>query len=474
MKLILPLLFISGIAFGQAGQKTSESLFKTVYKKDSAVSDLRLLKGLLDSIHPGLYMHCTKAKFERHFDSLVLSIQQDLTETEFYVKIAALLARIKDEHTTAYNSSIKEKLQNRPVFPFSIYQIGNQFVISKTGDPQYKDLLGTNITDINGKPIGKIVSEMRQFISIAGENQSSVNYAFQSFPFFYFIIDSATVFNISLKRVDGTRETLMVKGIAYGTYQKNTRRIVEPVTHLFNADVAVLTVNTFSAGDFEYKGIDYEKCFDTFFRELNKKQIQNLVIDVRGNGGGNAEISNYLFAWLTDKPYYYFDYVGTKYKTSGAWKKYSLDPEHIHSPDTSRVRYKNGLFCEVLSGKNDYWWLKKQKGRKHYYKGKLSVLADGGCASTTGHFLALLKDNGIGKQYGTCSSGNIYSNDGAHTFLLPYSKILVRIPTAQFMMKVSHFTYNPQGICPDMEFLKSPEDFKNNSDSQLNRLVEQK
>lgn len=66
----------------------------------------------------------------------------------------------------------------------------------------------------------------------------------------------------------------------------------------------------------------------------------------------------------------------------------------------------------------------------------------------------------------------VYSNDGSHTFQLPYSKMLIRIPTAQFMMKMSNFTYDPKGICPDTELLKDADDFKNGYDRELNVLFE--
>ena len=100
------------------------------------------------------------------------------------------------------------------------------------------------------------------------------------------------------------------------------------------------------------------------------------------------------------------------------------------------------------------------------------MLINGGCFSTAGHFLALLKDNHIGKLYGECSQGSFYSNDGGHTFLLPYSKILLGIPTAQFKMRMPNFSYNSKGICPDIEILNKPVDFQTNYDRQLSFAIE--
>ena len=101
------------------------------------------------------------------------------------------------------------------------------------------------------------------------------------------------------------------------------------------------------------------------------------------------------------------------------------------------------------------------------------MLLNGACASTTGHFLALLKENSVGRLVGECSHSSYYSNDASLMFKLPCSGLLVRIPTGQFKLKTSHFTYDPKGICPDIEILKQNEDFVSDYDRQLAEAIKQ-
>jgi C-terminal processing protease CtpA/Prc len=71
---------------------------------------------------------------------------------------------------------------------------------------------------------------------------------------------------------------------------------------LAEPSTALLTVGSFS--------IERSQQYDTFlsasFQDMADKQIENLIIDVRGNGGGDPEFSADLIAYLMDEPFTYF------------------------------------------------------------------------------------------------------------------------------------------------------------------------
>ena len=80
------------------------------------------------------------------------------------------------------------------------------------------------------------------------------------------------------------------------------------------------------------------------FKKIKEKHIENLIIDLRFNGGGSAESSIYLLKYLAKKPFAYLDSYG------------------IQNPFEDR------------------------------YNGNLFFLIDGHGKSTTGHFMALAKE----------------------------------------------------------------------------------
>lgn len=477
MKYVFPLLciFLISLSVPQPNRQYTESvsIFDHTFKRDSVIKDLSILYDLLNGIHPGQQLHCTKPAFDNCYDSLVKSITADISPFEYYSKAVFLISKIKDGHTSIDNSIIKKQFSNRPVFPFSIYKTAGGFCINCSGAKAYDNFIGTSILTINGKGIDEIAGKVEKWMSIEGTNETAVNFSLRDFPFYYAMMDTSTLFTIEYSD-NGKTNTAVLRGIEYKAYLQNTRKTVPPADQAFKDNhIGILTVNTFNAGDFEYYGINYKKYFDAFFREVAKRKITNLVIDVRGNSGGSAEVSNYLFSCLTNKPYYYFEYVGKKYSTAEKWKMYCTTPQYLVNPDSAHTKYHNNLYCETETGKKDYWWFEQQQGKKKCYTGNLITLIDGGCFSTTGHFAALLKQNNIGKLYGECTQGSYYSNDGTLVFQLPYSGFLIRIPTAQFKMRMPGFPYDPKGICPDVEIAKRPQDFKLQYDRQLSFACEQ-
>ena len=55
----------------------------------------------------------------------------------------------------------------------------------------------------------------------------------------------------------------------------------------------------------------FEKIIDKAFIDINKKGVQNLIIDVRNNGGGSDILGRYLFNYLANEPAVYFDSIYT-------------------------------------------------------------------------------------------------------------------------------------------------------------------
>jgi hypothetical protein len=475
MKYVIPFLFISILSIGQPGSSIPHSIFEKTLEKDSILNDFSTLYFLLNTIHPGQFMHCKKEDFDRCYDSLSKSIQSTISPIDYFSKTSVLVSKIKDGHAWVDPYPIKSQLKNRLVFPLSIYKVGGNYVFNNSGTTIYDDLIGKTVLKINDQPVQGIASKLKSFISLEGNNETGLNNTFQLFfPFYYVLIDTSSTFKIDYIDSNGVIQSSVLNGIAYKDYTKKVRRIVEPIQQEFKENnMAILSLRTFFIDDFEYSKIDYKKYMDDFFKNVKKLNIDKLIIDVRSNPGGSPEVANYLFSYLTDKSYYYFEYVGTKYTKTGDWKRYSTIPQNLNDIDPKKMIYFNDLYCQMETDKKDNWWFEQQKGKKDCYKGSLITLTDGGCFSTTGHFVALLRDNQIGKLCGESTQGSYYSNNAAHLFQLPYSKLLVRIPTTQFKMRMPNFVYTPDGIRPDIEVLKKPEDFKTNTDRQLNVAMEQ-
>ena len=62
-------------------------------------------------------------------------------------------------------------------------------------------------------------------------------------------------------------------------------------------NTAFLEVNSFASGN------RLRRFFKTSFKKIHQQNISNLVVDLRGNGGGSVILSNLLTKYISDKPF---------------------------------------------------------------------------------------------------------------------------------------------------------------------------
>lgn len=109
----------------------------------------------------------------------------------------------------------------------------------------------------------------------------------------------------------------------------------------------LLTINKYGYyGEVEM----FHNFIDRVFQEINIKGIKNLILDVRGNSGGEPFCTSYLSSYLEPEPIPYFD---------DHYGKYDTLANPIPKPENN-------------------------------YNGELFTLIDGHGFSTTGHFCGLL------------------------------------------------------------------------------------
>lgn len=468
MRFVILLFF-----FNLCNAQTNDSLLAKTLRKDSVIVEFDKLYNLTNTIHPGQFTFCSKKEFDKTYSDLKKTVKSDLSMVEYYKLTATLMAKIKDGHTGVDRTQINTLLKSKQVFPFSIYKIKNDFYLDKSTE-ENKGFAGFKIVKINKREIHSIVNEIQKYIHLEGRNETGLNVRFKNFPFYYYIYNQSGNFEIEYLDLNNKKKTAHFKGISFETFTKTTSENIEPLTTAFRDNkIAVLKYHSFENGYSESDRKIAEKTLDAFFVKIDSLKIPDLILDLRGNSGGSADIANYLFSYLTDKPYYYFDYVGAKFNSVSQWKHFAQYPDNIEEINLSETKLKNGLNCYTETDSEDFWWFEKQQNKPDYYKGNLSVLIDGACFSTTGHLLALLRDNNIGAFYGEYGQGSNYSNSGGQAFVLSYSKTLVWIPTYQYKMRTPNFRYDPKGIKPDVEIQIQPNDLHTGFDKQLDFVIKQ-
>ncbi|MGD1841000.1 MAG: S41 family peptidase [Thermonemataceae bacterium] len=200
----------------------------------------------------------------------------------------------------------------------------------------------------------------------------------------------------------------------------------------------ILKVNSFSKSD--------KRFYAKVFKRLNQIQSKKLLVDLRGNIGGNRKAAIALTAYLADSTFGYAILQPKKLKTSkylnGKGKFYLL---------LSKLKYNVGLFYKrkgtPLGGK--YTYSSKPK-KKYHYTGKIYVLTDGFTASASTMVTSWLKQHANATFMGTQSGGGYNGNNGGSFPLisLPNSGIEITFPAYRIILDEQSSQYT--GITPEI------------------------
>ena len=257
--------------------------------------DVFELRKALVKYHPGLYWYTSKDKFNTAWDSLSASIDTPMTEDEFLKSLLPVVAKVKCAHTLFYPSS--DILTRGTRFPLDLKFINGKGYIVVDSLNQYNIPYCSELLAINGKSLKEIVDLVLPSLMAQGGNVGwkyvILENDFQNF--YYYIIEHTERFEIEyIDRTTEQKTSTVIEGRSeqrLRTHWKNWYRIEDgaplKIKFLTNPDVAIITIKSLTKGRYKAYQQDFDRMINQYFEEIKKRRIKDLVIDVRGNEGGN-------------------------------------------------------------------------------------------------------------------------------------------------------------------------------------------
>lgn len=267
--------------------------------KESVVSDLKYMVSSLENIHPDIYHVISKDSFAQELDNEINNLPERITELEFFKVCARLTSHFRTGHTKPMGNLLGAELILKRAFPFETIVNDDKLFVTENLAFFSAIPVGSEIIEINGKNISHVIDEWSSLVSyenIAFRNHQITNPTkigiwndFKDFRVKYVDYKSN---KIKERNVNG--------GVCSNMYSFFRSKFNKP-KKLFYRD---LTPNIGYIGFFDCHDLDnYKKFYESTFNELKIKGFDNLIIDMRKNGGGHTIIGAELMQYIFHQPF---------------------------------------------------------------------------------------------------------------------------------------------------------------------------
>ncbi len=439
-------------------------VFNQKYGPNNLKEDVIVLQKVVEANHPSLYWYTPKDSIDWAFKNTINSITDSLTESQFKNKLATLVSNIRCGHTMVLFSKNFRKAVSKhiyPLFPLQIKTWDDSLVVIENLYPNDSILKpGTIITGINYRSNRQILDSLFKNISTDGY---STNFKSQSisfnFPGWY-----KTVFGTdSLYKIDyidsvGKKATTFVK--AYYPPQKTEstdssktttirKHTIRKTNQLGESSVKIDTaLNTAWMNLNSFSAKKLRRFFRRSFKDIQKKNVQNLVIELRLNGGGKLDNYILLTKYLSDTAFKITDTVAAKSRSLKNGKYIGIGNALFYklllrfsTKKTADNRYHD------VGSEAHYYWPKS----KYHFNGNIYIIQGGYTFSAATMFVSSLKGQKNVTVIGEETGGGNYGNSAMQIvkIKLPNSKLRVTLPLFRVVIN-HHRNKDGRGIMPDI------------------------
>ena len=349
----------------------------TNISREQMIQDIEILFSTINAVHPDMYAVYPKEQLDKDIERVKSKLEPSGNIFYFYKQVAPLVASLGDGHTSVYpllNFLYPDlwEIVNIQLFPFSVKITYPDKVISVQNDhtqTQNTIPIGAQITSINNRQANDIVQEMMNYVS--GEKDFyRVDRLKELFSPLIYILYGDSIFDIEYV-INQEKYSIQVKGVSYLEISEISEKEMLDNPYIFSIlpdkNIGIIEFNSFI-------DIDRFKLFlNSTFQVLQKENIENLIIDLRKNDGGDSSLGDELFQYISLVPFSQYGKTIVKYS------------------DIQRKRYKNRGEISIPKNRNgikiyENKKLTRLKRNKLRYNGNVYLLTSHSTFSSAASF----------------------------------------------------------------------------------------
>ncbi len=413
-----------------------------MFSKKEVIEDLHFLRESLKNAHYNLYAYITKKAFNENFEEVKSSITKDsLSILEVTSLFQSVISKANNGHTeipfpgAAYR---EYAYSGGTLFPLEIAFEDGRALIRKNWSNNDALKIGAEIISINNLPINEVLQKIYPLISAERRYFKLAKLELFSFPRLYWQAFGAQKnFEIEIKK-DDIIENYQLKSInLIEEYEMRRNELWFENRELqFLNQSAYLKPGNFSGDEQKYK-----RFIDSAFVEINRKNLPNLIIDLRNNLGGDDSFSDYLVSYIADQPF--------RWNSAFTLKTSAILKAHVREHfDTTNAFWQSVLTHEdgrIYPYEFDEYQPQPKDKR---YAGEVYVLVNRQSHSQSAVTAAQIQDYKLATIVGeeTGDFPSLYASQ--YSFLLPHTGINVKIAKG-YIVRVNG-SKKAEGVIPDI------------------------
>ena len=423
---------------------------------------------------PGFYRYTSKEEFKKFNDSLKSTIKDSLTELESYLKLKSVVSKIHCLHTgLSLPKDYKDFLNSQSnLVPLQVWFTENKAFVVKNFSGNNALAPGDEIMSIDGQSVEAILYRLLPLIPADGFNLTMKYRAlYLQFPTWFRLIHQGTTYSLVVSH-KGLLSTVQIQGkkfdeLAADGFLKEPDLSKQLEFRMVNG-TGMLIIHSFARSMIEKGNQHFRLFIEKVFSELEKNQVQDLIVDLRDNTGGSDPYAEYFTSYFFDKPFRYWDRI------------------EVTEAIAKQIR---GLairaFYRVPVQKDSIWLWQKGRHTDEFdfyteqlpaptpYKGRAFILINGFCMSSCADVAAVLSYNKkailIGEETGGAYEGN---NSGMmpETHIEPFHFTLT-VPLQKYYNAVDLSHHDGRGVMPDFPVYPEIQEIMEGKDLEMNQAL---
>lgn len=419
-------ILLSIIFVGCATGKKNNWRMNTELSVQEMQKDLKFVERKLFKMHPDVDLYISKEALHKKFDSISTTITKPLKPNDFYLKIAPVIASVRQGHMNLTllieqfekKNKKKYKYSKHPLSQLDFFWKENNLYVLKNNSENKEIKEGSIILDINGTSPQKIYDKYRPTMTSDGFNETFIDHWFGRKINSFYVSEFGILDSLSFKINCADSISIQTVKRIFKKEPKKTNRLdnskiqadstlivkkdsIKPITKILSKeqrraekDSLMLLIkknriygfnrqkkehiiklsfptkdSTFAVLKIQgFSGTKYKKAYKDVFIEIKEKNVKNLVLDLRGNTGGRVNEIDELYTYLSkDEEYILLNPTTVTSKWRLPFYMYSGRSvfQHIIS-SPFYVIYSPIVFFKTKKGKDGkfYYKLKQENLKK--------------------------------------------------------------------------------------------------------------